>query len=76
MDKIRAPFTAEQVTQLNRYQASGIFHEFTCYNGHSLVARESGWFCPLDVSVHQDWAWWYMADEEFLNEAIQHARSS
>lgn len=69
MDKIKTPFTPEQVTQLNRYQVSGLFHPFTCYNGHSLVARESGWFCPLDVPYSQDWAWEFMADKELLDEA-------
>lgn len=67
VEKIRAPFSPEQVEQLNRYQVSGLFHPFTCYNGHPAVAREDGWFCPLDIAYHQDWAWEMMADQAFLD---------
>jgi hypothetical protein len=73
--KIYAPFSPEQVEQLNRYQAVGLFHEFRCYNGHPVVARRSGWFCPFCVPFSQDWAYDYMADEEILTAAIIDARA-
>lgn len=75
MGRIYAPFTPEQVKQLNRYQTVGLFRELRCYNGHPLIARESGWFCPFCVPFEQDWAWSYMADEEILTAAIIDARA-
>ena len=65
--KVYAPFTAEQLASLNGYQASGVFHEFTCGNDdcpadHAvLVAAEEGWHCP-SCSYTQDWAHEAMAD--------------
>jgi hypothetical protein len=38
---VRAPFTPEQVENLNDYQASGTFHEFTC--GNDLCPGIDGW---------------------------------
>jgi hypothetical protein len=64
---VRAPFSAEQVTSLNEYQADGGFHEFTCGNDECpavqgiLVAKADGWHCP-SCSYTQDWAAPWMAD--------------
>lgn len=55
-ETIRAPFTQEQVDGLNRWQAAGTVHPFTCGNrsGHPmdpegdygvLVATPEGWVC-------------------------------
>jgi len=56
---IFAPFTPEQVSALNRWQASSYVHPFTCPDNHqgdrNLVAREDGWHCPT-CSYQQSWA--------------------
>lgn len=67
--KVTAPFTPAQVDSLNSYQASGIFHEFTCGNDQCrglsdrrvLYAREDGWHCQ-SCDYTQDWAHGAMAD--------------
>lgn len=70
MNKIFAPWTPEQVENLNRYQHAGVGHPFTCPYGDEnrevvLVATDRGWVCP---STHcgyvQDWAWEFMARPE------------
>lgn len=67
---VRAPFTPEQVEQLNRYQQGGWMHPFTCGVGTGrhldLVATEAGWICP-DCDYTQDWAHGFMADREVLD---------
>ncbi len=66
--QIRAPFTSEQVTALNRWQTSGPGHPFTCGSTHAtgrspvLDATHSGWICPDPAcSFTQDWAHGVMA---------------
>ena len=60
MDKIKAPFTQEQVDGLNAYQKAGIFHEYTCGNEHEgnriLVATVNGLRCPT-CDYNQVWAY-------------------
>lgn len=63
-----APWTSQQVTSLNDFQLSGVFHPFTCPNraeGHvrdgELVATPLGWTCP-SCAYHQDWAHPAMVD--------------
>jgi hypothetical protein len=69
-DQIRAPWTPEQVAALNRFQAEGGLHPFTCGNDHAtgalhLVAHEDGWHCWLpDCDYRQDWAHAFMADPD------------
>lgn len=62
---VKAPFTKEQVESLNAFQASGIFHPFTCANEHGgekrLIATEAGWQCP-SCDYKQDWAHSFMAE--------------
>lgn len=61
-DKIKAPFTPEQVVKLNHFQQSGRFHPFTCGNDSShrvLVATPDGWVCE-DCSYQQNWAHSFM----------------
>ncbi len=63
MSKLEAPFTAEQVVALNRWQQRGDIHPFTCGNDsrHAvLVATEEGWHCP-DCDYRQRWAHNFMA---------------
>jgi len=74
IDKVYAPFTAEQVQHLNAFQADGLMHPFTCPKAarpdedpyHSvesvLVATTDGWVCPVDGCTYtQDWAHSFMA---------------
>ena len=65
-DIIEAPFSSEQVDALNRYQRSGVFHEFTCAEHHdgadrTLVATRQGWICP-HCDYRQSWAHRAMLD--------------
>lgn len=75
MNQIEAPFTPEQVANLNAFQQSGRFHPFTCdlsSAGRSsrsecpdgegvLIATENGWSCPCGQYV-QNWAHEFMAE--------------
>ncbi|MGW5636472.1 hypothetical protein [Streptomyces sp. NPDC003832] len=68
-DKIRAPWTPEQVTALNEFQHRGGMHPFTCGHEHPahpnaiLEATANGWRCyVLDCEYTQDWAHAFMAD--------------
>lgn len=65
-ERITAPFTDEQVIQLNSWQANCPFHPFTCGREHDLhvqlVATRDGWVCPdPDCNYTQDWAHDFMA---------------
>ncbi|MFD9443360.1 hypothetical protein [Streptomyces sp. NPDC060001] len=66
---IRAPWTAEQVDALNRFQKEGGMHPFTCGHEHPahpnaiLNATPTGWRCfVLDCEYEQDWAHAFMVD--------------
>lgn len=69
--KIKAPFTSEQVKRLNAFQKSGLFHPFTCGNPERtdenhpdrgiLVATRGGWVCP-NCYYTQDWAHAFMVE--------------
>ena len=55
---IFAPWTPQQVENLNRWQNAGHVHPFTCPNDHDdrvLVADEDGWHCPT-CDYAQNWA--------------------
>lgn len=59
-ERIMAPWTDDQVAALNRFQAAGFVHEFTCPTDHGqhsrvLVAHRDGWRCP-SCNYAQDWA--------------------
>lgn len=68
---ITAPFTEEQVKNLNEFQNLGFIHEFTCGNDHSgnrvLVATKDGWICPT-CTYTQDWAHKGMLNVKELKE--------
>lgn len=56
----KAPWTAAQVDNLNRWQRFGVFHGFTCGGAEhegdrTLVATRDGWIC-CHCSYKQDWA--------------------
>lgn len=71
------PWTDNEVESFNQYQASGVFHEFTCANREHggddvLVATSEMLSCP-SCSYRQhwchpwmvDWKWKKMADARF-----------
>lgn len=67
MDTITAPWTPEQVENLNGFQRSGWYHPFTCGNDtcrtqdrSPLTATAGGWTHPCGYT--QDWAHQFMAD--------------
>jgi hypothetical protein len=65
---LKAPWTAEQVDALNRFQRLYYVHEFTCV-GHAgggdrtLVATRNGWIC-CHCDYKQDWAHSFMFDPD------------
>jgi hypothetical protein len=74
-----APWTDNQVANLNRYQRAGMFHPFTCgrRNQHRdnpgiLIAERDGWRCPADgCDYRQTWAHPFMTDpSEPLNRSM------
>jgi hypothetical protein len=74
---MKAPWTPEQVENLNRYQQWGGFHGFTCGTKEKhapgadelLIAHETGWACP-SCDYTQDWAHAFMLSftEETMRE--------
>lgn len=72
---IKAPWTKEQVENLNFYQQSGVWHPFTCGNscGSDLVAAENGWMCPK-CAYTQDWAHPFMFDRSAVEEQLNFIR--
>jgi hypothetical protein len=65
MATIKAPFSAEQIECLNRWQFAGSNHPFTCGGQRTdehhldgegvLMATAEGWKCPY-CAYTQDWA--------------------
>lgn len=69
MNRIIAPWTDDQVTSLNAFQADGRMHEFTCNWGHhclvrSLTATKDGWVCK-GCPYKQAWAYDWMCNWEW-----------
>jgi hypothetical protein len=72
MASILAPWTPEQVAALQRWQAGGGFHPFTCC-GHDdctrpqelnegiLIPTTTGWYCPCGKYT-QNWCHDFMLD--------------
>lgn len=71
---IKAPFTQEQVENINKYQTEGRFHPFTCMshkgckrneenNFGELVASKDGLTCPCG-NYKQDWVHDSMTKEQ------------
>lgn len=67
-ERVKTPWTAQQVEALNAYQQLGYVHEFTCPNEHGepgayiLRAAPDGWHCPR-CDYAQDWAHDFMTDK-------------
>jgi len=70
MSIIKAPFTKEQVDNLNKFQSQTTFHPFTCGgtveclrtekdNYGILIAKPEGWVCACGKYT-QDWAHEFM----------------
>lgn len=67
LDDSRAPWTAEEVANLNEFQNAGYMHPFTCGSEDCravLVATPEGWTCPAGCGYTQDWAHDFMANGE------------
>ena len=72
-ENVHAPFSGEQVNNLNKFQRLGSFHPFTCGKRDQhpddegvLVAYEEGWKCPVDdCDYTQNWAIDAVADGRF-----------
>ncbi|MEW2302058.1 hypothetical protein AB0958_19130 [Streptomyces sp. NPDC006655] len=66
---LTAPWSEDQVANLNRHQRAGVFHPFTCGrrdehrdNPGVLVATVDGWRCPAAGCEYvQAWAHRFMA---------------
>lgn len=62
MEKIKAPFTDEQIKNLDARQLCGFLHEYTCNCTTILIASPEGWWCFSCKKVVQDWAYKLDAD--------------
>lgn len=67
-DRLQAPFTDEQVKNLNAFQKAGYFHPFTCGKcSCDLVATKDGWICPTEgCGYTQDWAHGFMGSSRAM----------
>lgn len=81
-DVIAAPWSEGTAAALNRYQKMRNVHPFTCGSGNRtdskhldgegvLTATVDGWLCPY-CDYKQYWAWSYMADTNWLEQAERH----
>lgn len=62
---IHAPWTEEQVKNLNDWQRTGFVHPFTCGGRDcqcDLVATKDGWICPIGCGYKQSYAHDFMLD--------------
>lgn len=75
--RVDAPWSIEQTNNLNRFQKSGLWHEFTCARDHSgerrLIAQTDGWRCPV-CGYRQTWAHPFMAEFTAEKAAEQYAQ--
>ncbi len=55
---IKAPWTEDQVSNLNKRQEDKSQHPYTCDRGHELIATKDGWVCMSRAVCRykQDWA--------------------
>jgi hypothetical protein len=85
-DKIsKAPWTKEQVNNLNAFQFCGMFHPFTCGSGNRtdadhldgegvLLATTVGWVCTY-CEYKQSWAHDFMLSGELLSDLLRQRAS-
>lgn len=71
--KIIAPWTEQQVRDLNDWQAGNRLELVVCGAEHhlgwlpKLVATESGWVCPeVECNYQQDWAYLFMGMSDHM----------
>lgn len=70
-----APWTPEQVDQLNKWQQAEYVCPFSCKNEHLcdndiLIATTEGWECPEQkCGYKQNWAHDFMADPAALERS-------
>ncbi len=70
-DRVKAPFTNEQVERINKFQESNAFHPYTCMGaycnripyGGRLIATNEGFVCPCGKYT-QDWCNIFMIEYE------------
>lgn len=65
MSQMFAPWSPEQVKNLNDFQTEGHMHPFTCGSPDcraDLVATANGWTCPSGCGYTQNWAHDFMVD--------------
>ena len=72
--KTEAPFSEEQIQNINQWQESGFVPRLSCPNncdtfGERLFAIEVGLFCPQCDQLVQEWVPTNIADRTKLNEA-------
>lgn len=68
---IKAPFTQDQVNNINEFQEAGVVHPFTCGNdGAILLAHCAGLECQY-CDYTQDWVHEGMADGSFLKAQVK-----
>ena len=77
---LHAPFTEEQVENLNLYQISGVFHPFTSWGEvHSgkpgrtmLIATQQQWVCPdKNCDYTQDWVHSSMTNRSLIEHSYR-----
>ncbi len=73
--QVKAPWTAEQVKNLEEWQDTPLVHPFTwdkdvngfSLDGHTnLIPTKDGWRVKLKGPVVEDWAWDFMLDGSLL----------
>lgn len=58
MKKIKAPWTDDQVSRLEKRQRRTDLHPYTCPEcGDVLKVFKNGFYCPGDCMYSQEWAW-------------------
>lgn len=69
MNRVPAPWTAQQINNLRRWQEMPDCHPFTCPNPHVdrvLIPTIYGWICPdTHCDYTQDWALDFMTEGRF-----------
>lgn len=74
MNQVHAPWTAEQVENLRKWQASGYVHPFTNGDQRDLIPTVNGWIEEEDGPVAQTWAYDHMLDGSFLSHFSEWTR--
>lgn len=77
--KTDAPFTEEQVNNINAWQEIGFVHPLTCPDncdefGERMFAIETGMFCPQCDGLKQEWVPTGVADGSLLASAKETQR--